>query len=474
MAKKSSSGPPSAPRPRPPGTRGGPADGPLAPQEALASYAAGEVQSDLLAGPTAPAVAVPRFPAEFVGVRATCKLRLRGRLRGGTPGRKALALVSDEIAAPGTAQVPADAPGAAGRCAGAEVSLRGNPEYRRFWKVVTVRRSGAAVYKAGGAGPCRPVYVQLLDLATCAPSAVMDGDGNVVPVELAAPPLQCGDAVDTGGLQELWAFRGAGRGPAKPDAASPRIVGGAADGACRPYLAWFAPWCAGTLINKRFVLTAAQCAQHVEAGSEVFFGVNRLSSGESCCAGGARRAFVEAAHVHPKYDPTPDAAGRVSYAHDLAVVELDRDLPETDYVCPGWDELEPGDGGLEAAGFGSTTADPGAPAFPDLLQKAAQEVAEAAECRPYYGFNGAASLCVAGDAGPGAICVGDVGGPLVRAGRKGDELVGVASVPGARRCGDLPAVFGRVAYYDRWLKKFLAGSKCAGPDGRPVRGRRRL
>ena len=112
-------------------------------------------------------------------------------------------------------------------------------------------------------------------------------------------------------------------------------------------------------------------------------------------------------------------------------------------------------------------------AFPDLLQKAAQEVTEAAECERYFGFDGAAGLCVAGDAGPGAICVGDVGGPLVRAGRKGAELVGVASVPGARRCGDLPAVFGRVAYYDRWLREFLAGSTCAGPNGRPIRGRRR-
>ena len=113
-------------------------------------------------------------------------------------------------------------------------------------------------------------------------------------------------------------------------------------------------------------------------------------------------------------------------------------------------------------GFGTTHPDRSRPGYwPDLLQTAAHAVLDPGECR-YQAYDERARICAGGKA---VTCAGDSGGPLVDA---DGRLVGVTSA-GTATCGDLPAAFARVAYYDRWLKPWLKGSGCPGVDGKPIR-----
>lgn len=72
------------------------------------------------------------------------------------------------------------------------------------------------------------------------------------------------------------------------------------------------PFCSGTIVDPRHVLTAAHCLADPE-GIEVFAGAD--PDGE-----GARRA-VTAIRIHPDYDP-------YRYAADLALLELDEPLDD--------------------------------------------------------------------------------------------------------------------------------------------------
>merc|ERR1719317_1064365 len=73
--------------------------------------------------------------------------------------------------------------------------------------------------------------------------------------------------------------------------------------------------CGGTILNKRYVVTAAHC---------LYDGSNQLT-----VKGGAKSyVLASAVHKHPKFDPS------VSPDNDIAILKLSKDLTFSDKIKP--------------------------------------------------------------------------------------------------------------------------------------------
>ncbi len=221
----------------------------------------------------------------------------------------------------------------------------------------------------------------------------------------------------------------------------PLLIGGQSD----PFQAQF---CAGTLIDPRYVLTAAHCPAGAAAAGvqsiEIAIGVTDLSSIED-----AQRLPVESVTVYPGYDPAT-AEG------DVAVLRLRAPVSAaiTDLIAPlrasQWAPGVP----ARVAGWGDLS---GNRLFPDALQDASVPIVSDAACAAWWGqlFHPPAMICAGG--GRSATCAGDSGGPMVITTTDGSgALVGVTSA-GPPDCPpySAPALYARLDNYRAWIYRQL-------------------
>jgi len=220
-------------------------------------------------------------------------------------------------------------------------------------------------------------------------------------------------------------------------------------------------FCGGTLINSRYVLTAAHCLRPGQEGTvDVRLGDLKLAN-PSETASQERGVAQIIRH--------PDFRGN---QNDIALVRLDAPVDLTEAVRPLClpPPQQPVVANLlvEMAGWGTVgfTGD-----TPDHLQEVPLIVIDAAACEDSYrpvpsfnrnfpgGFQGTKVCAGSSDNEIRDACPGDSGGPLMRVLSTGDdgfptayELVGIVST--GVGCGnpEFPGIYTRVSSYVTWIQ----------------------
>lgn len=203
--------------------------------------------------------------------------------------------------------------------------------------------------------------------------------------------------------------------------------------------------CGGTLLNNRWVLTAAHCARGA-ANIEAHIGAHSYDD----LAGDRHRqvhSSVRQIIVHSGY--IPDLA-----ANDLALLELTHAvefsptvqpaaLPDPKMVLARNEEFL-------VSGWGRTS---NGDSHAQRLQFARLQLVSNAICRPLYNpfVIRDSTLCAHG-VNRQSVCNGDSGGPMVLA-RDGKTLVGVTSFGHIRGChSGMPSGFVRVTSFLPWIR----------------------
>ncbi|XP_050071654.1 chymotrypsin-1-like [Anopheles maculipalpis] len=231
--------------------------------------------------------------------------------------------------------------------------------------------------------------------------------------------------------------------PQRSNSPTPRIAGGedAADGQFPFQVALINEglvYCGGTVINRRWVLTAAACITG-KALSDV-----QLFVGSADRLSGGRNVTAERFVLHPGFDSQ-------TYANDIALVRLVESLSFTG------DQLQPAPLGTDffetarnatVSGWGRFSISNNQ--LPTRLQFIQTDIIDSDLCadefeEPYRSRISDRTICTSNQPAQG-VCLGDAGGPLVLDG----VLVGVQSwsIP----CGlGLPDVYERVSHHRPWI-----------------------
>ena len=193
-------------------------------------------------------------------------------------------------------------------------------------------------------------------------------------------------------------------------------------------------FCGGTLLNSRYVLTAAHCVFGVPADEiEVLMGSADLNSG-------GERVKVQAVRSHPEFGSTFD--------YDVAILRLKGSLlrPRVYLQEPDQPSFStPGDTAT-AIGWGRTETGQSS----DLLKWTTLPVITNDQCNKIAGALFASItdrvICAGADRLDRGVCFGDSGGPLLVPYHESWMQIGVTSFAvNVDQCGNIPAAFARVS-----------------------------
>lgn len=241
-----------------------------------------------------------------------------------------------------------------------------------------------------------------------------------------------------------------------------------------PYQALFYPClngggcglCGGTIVNKRFVITAAHCLFQGSTAVTTSNGLLRVVIGEhSICDGvtneGGKFIKVKTATVHPSYT-FPN--------NDIAVLELEEDITFTTNIQPaclptsatkdysGKASTISGWGGT--IGYAGHQPQPQQPRQCGLKESVVQVLSTSSSmCSSYLGTSSSTNRLCAWAKGTDT-CQGDSGGPLTVAEGGKYTLLGVVSY-GAGCASSTPGIYARVQGFLPWIHSLISSGECS-------------
>jgi len=213
----------------------------------------------------------------------------------------------------------------------------------------------------------------------------------------------------------------------------------------------FRPFCGATVLNERWILTAAHCMASQRASNlRGVVGTTSLSKpGKNTI-----NINFDKIIVHENYDSR-------TIVNDIALIRTSAAIP----LFPGTATSEINGACLVAkgekttglvtvTGFGGTYEGGGAS---DILMSVNLDSIPDATCaRVYNNYNPTAMMCAGVMSGGKDSCQGDSGGPLIQKVNEVSKLVGVVSFgDGCAREGS-PGVYTRVSSYIDWIQRNTA------------------
>ncbi|XP_055848592.1 serine protease 7-like [Episyrphus balteatus] len=217
--------------------------------------------------------------------------------------------------------------------------------------------------------------------------------------------------------------------------------------------------CAGSIINSRYIITAAHCIVEKPNINSIRLGeYDTENNGIDCigtdCADPVLNVFIESIIIHPNYNI------KSRHRHnDIALIRVKDEIQYTSFispVCMPWVlKLNPSEVGknLVVAGWGRTLKDKKS----SIKQKVAVPIGEHLACQQAFWrakviLLQSQQVCAGGNFLEDA-CDGDSGGPLMVF--KGKWAIeGIVSY--SRGCGlEVPGVYTRVAGYEDWIVSSL-------------------
>merc|ERR1712212_407736 len=228
--------------------------------------------------------------------------------------------------------------------------------------------------------------------------------------------------------------------------------------------------CGGTILNKRYVVTAAHC---LYAGKDLMTlkggATFRVMLGEhDHCKATSSFVLASAVHKHPKFD-----LNNPSGDNDIAILKLSKDLTFSDKikpVCLPTSATKDYSGKASTvSGWGGTKAYTPLKPVDQPRQCALKEVIveilkpSSTKCSNFLGDSSSTTMLCAWAKGKDA-CQGDSGGPLTVAENGKYVLLGVVSY-GSGCATEQPGVYARVQGFLPWMKKIIADGECSSSSG---------
>ncbi|XP_020798729.1 chymotrypsin-1 [Drosophila serrata] len=204
-------------------------------------------------------------------------------------------------------------------------------------------------------------------------------------------------------------------------------------------------FCGGSIVSAQHVLTAAHCMEKmkVEDVSVVIGTLNWKSGGV--------RHRVLAKHVHPQYSMSPRIINDIALVRVTPPFRLERSNIAT--IQLGGSDRIGEKVPVRLTGWGSTTPSTSSATLPDKLQSLNYRTISNEECNQ-KGFRVTRNeICALAIQGQGA-CVGDSGGPLIKAGPH-PHLVGIVSYGSSTCAQGRPDVYTRVSSFLAYIAQVI-------------------